>query len=153
MDAWPKGDDARGEPWARFVAAREDVADGDQDLRRAGLGRRSPPTAPSRRTTGSRRGSFLHEDRVQPDPTVGRLVFGVVAEVAVEDGHDLLAAYDVGGARYLNHAGGASVVDDGPEEVVAAPPARWWPLARRWPTTSARGPSRRCPPCPSATAG
>ena len=84
MEAWPQGDDARGEPWARFVAAREDVADGDQDLAVRGWAGDRRQRRPRRRGTGSRRGSFLRGIGVQPDPTVGRQVFGVVAEVAVE---------------------------------------------------------------------
>ena len=51
---------------------------------------------------------------IVPDAAIASEVLGVVVEVPIERSHDALAAYADGSVRYLNHAGGASVVDEPP---------------------------------------
>lgn len=110
-EAWPVGDDVTDEPWASFVRARRHVADGDQDLAvRAWVGVAADATLEARHRLQA--WHFLRSIGVNPDEAIAAEVWGVVAEVAVDDGHDVLAAYDVGGVRYLNHAGGVTVVDE-----------------------------------------
>lgn len=48
----------------------------------------------------------------------------------MEQTHDVLAAYDDGSCRYLNHAGGATVIEDLSIESVQVP-ARAWLVAGR----------------------
>lgn len=52
---------------------------------------------------------LLRELGVQPAQDVGKQVLGVVVEVPVDGGPDVLAAYADHSARYLNHAGGVVV--------------------------------------------
>ena len=119
LDRWPDGDDATDEPWTSFVRARRHLADGDQDLAiRAWVGVASSPNLEARHRLQA--WLFLRSIGVQPDESIAADVWGVVAEVAVDDGHDLLAAYDVGGVRYLNHAGGVVVVEQCGVEAQAA---------------------------------
>lgn len=119
IEAWPSGDEASGEPWTSFVAARRAVAVGDE----------ATATAAWRGIVAMDRIEARHvlqawhllraHGGAPPEAQAGR-VLGVVAEVAVGGGHDVLAAYADGSVRYLNHAGGASVFDGGPPEVVAS---------------------------------
>src|SRR4051812_48398218 len=119
IDAWPAGDDAAGAPWDGFVRARKHLADGDQDLAVrewsviAGF------------TTGESRHvlqawHLLRSVGVQPDGSIAGEVLGVVVEVTVDGDHDVLAACADGSVRYLNHAGGATVIDAAPPEVADA---------------------------------
>lgn len=119
LDQWPSGDETTGEPWDAFVRARGHLADGDQDLAirewssietRAGFG-----GVESRHLLQA--WTFLRSVGIQPDASIAGQVLGVVAEVAVDGQHDVLAAYADGSARYLNHAGSSTIVDDGPAEL------------------------------------
>lgn len=110
VDAWPSGDDATAEPWASFVRARRHLAAGDADL----AVREWAPIAtfdlwePRHRLQAW---TFLRAAGIQPDDHLARSVLGVVAEVAVGDGHDALATYADGSIRFLHHAGGVYAVD------------------------------------------
>lgn len=57
---------------------------------------------------------FLRESGVRPDASVAKDVFGVVVEVALPEGLDIVAAYADGTARYFNHSG-AAVVWEAPD--------------------------------------
>ncbi len=122
MDQWPAGDAPSGQPWDGFVRARQHLADGDQDLAirewaaletRAGFG-----LVESRHLLQA--WHFLRSVGVQPDASIAGEVLGVVVEVTVDDAHDVLAAYADGSVRYLNHAGGSTVIDEAPPEVAQA---------------------------------
>ena len=122
IDSWPAGDDATGAPWDGFVRARQHLAAGDQDLAArewaaietlAGFG-----TVESRHLLQA--WGCLRSVGVQPDASIAEEVLGVVAEVAVDGQHDVLAAYADGSVRYLNHAGGSTVIDAAPPAVAAA---------------------------------
>jgi hypothetical protein len=118
MEAWPAADApaADGPPWSAFVSARTHWADGDQDLAIRDWASVSMADAWESRHA-LQAWHFLRAAGVQPDASIASQVHGVVAEIAVDGSHDALAAYRVGGVRYLNHAGGVSVVDDGPPEL------------------------------------
>lgn len=113
MDQWPEGDDHAEAPFDLFVRARTHLADGDQDLAvRAWSAIAHDETLESRNRLQA--WQFLRSINVHPDETlVARQAWGVVVEVPIDGGHDVLAAYAVGGVRYLNHAGGATVLDEG----------------------------------------
>lgn len=109
---WPAGDGPAGPPWDGFVRAREHLAAGDQDLAvRAWSAIAMTPGLEARHTLQA--WHLLRSVGVQPDASISGEVLGVVAEVAVGDGHDVLAAYRDGSVRYLNHGGGATVVEPG----------------------------------------
>ena len=113
LEQWPVGDDHTAEPWASFVRARGHLADGDQDLAvRAWAAIALDESQESRNRLQA--WHFLRSINVHPDEElVAHQAWGVVVEVPVDGGHDVLAAYRVGGVRYLNHAGGVSVVEEG----------------------------------------
>ncbi|MCU1356348.1 MAG: hypothetical protein JWM89_1766 [Acidimicrobiales bacterium] len=120
LDAWPPaaepGAAADELPWSAFVEARQHLLDGDQDLAIRSWASVSAVGAWESRHT-LQAWHFLREVGVQPDESIAHQVLGVVAEVAVDGGHDALAAYRAGGVRYLNHAGPVVVVEDGPPQI------------------------------------
>ena len=62
---------------------------------------------------------FLRSVNVHPGDSIAGEVLGVVVEVTVDGAHDVLAAYRDGSIRYLNHAGGATILDEVPPAVAA----------------------------------
>lgn len=120
LEAWPSGDDASGEPWDGFVRARNHLDAGDQDL---AVREWSRIAMVADMTDGESRHvlqawQFLRSVGIVPDASIADQVLGVVVEVTVGDAHDVLAAYADGSVRYLNHAGGATILDEVPGEVV-----------------------------------
>ena len=55
--------------------------------------------------------------RVAGQPVASRELLGVVVEVPLEGGLDVLAAYADGSVRYINHIGRVAVFEGSPEEV------------------------------------
>lgn len=123
MDAWPPPTTAAGEPdglWATFDAARRHLAAGDQDLAIRAWGGLTMAGLPTRHRLQA--WTFLRSVNVHPDASIAGQVLGVVAQVWVETGHDVLAAYEDGTLRYVNFSGAATIVDE-PMEVLAQPVA------------------------------
>lgn len=121
MAEWPPADGAAdaGDPWDGFVRAREHLAAGDQDLairEWAGIGMRTDIEARHRLQAWT----FLRSVGVQPDASIAGVVLGVVAEVAIDGGHDVLAAYEDGSVRFLHHQGRVSVIDAAIDDVEVA---------------------------------
>jgi hypothetical protein len=58
-----------------------------------------------------------HWLRANGHPAPSQEVLGVVVEVPLEEGLDVLAAYADGRARYINHTGRVAVFDGAPQEV------------------------------------
>lgn len=116
LDAWPVGDDASGSPWDAFIRARRHLADGDQDLAIREWSTIAGFTGDESRHI-LQAWHFLRSCNVHPDESIASEVLGVVVQVTVDDGNDTLAAYADGSVRYLNHAGGASIIDEPPAEV------------------------------------
>jgi hypothetical protein len=110
LDEWPASA-IDGEPWSSFLRARAAVEAGDVDgaiaIWRAIA---DTPDIESRQTIQAWR--FLREAAIIPPADLAKRVYGAVAEVAVPDGHDLLAAYADGGVRYLNVSGSAVVIEE-----------------------------------------
>ena len=109
ISQWP-GDSrpVEGEPWASFVEARQllgagRTSDGVQVLERI----LAMPDLESRHYLQA--WHFLRGAGVSPDASVAKTVYGVVVEVAMEQGHDVLAAYRDRTARYINFSGAAIV--------------------------------------------
>lgn len=116
MDWWPQETNGveNAEPWRSFIAARDAVAAGrtDEAVR---LWRQitSQPGLESRHYAQA--WHFLRSQGVQPSPAEGKRLLGVILEVAMPDGVDLLAAYPEGTARYYNFSG-AGVVWERPND-------------------------------------
>mgnify|MGYP000340728537 CR=1 FL=1 len=49
--------------------------------------------------------------RLHGEPVAAKTLFGVVVEVPLDSGLDVLAAYDDGGVRYLNQSGAMSIFE------------------------------------------
>jgi hypothetical protein len=104
-------DDAN-EPWASFYLARSLFHQGDT-AEAVEIWQEIASTSGLEARQVLQAWHFLRLAGHLPPPEVAKQALGVVAEVPVTGGHDLLAAYRDGSARYLNHAGGASIVEEG----------------------------------------
>jgi hypothetical protein len=122
VELWPRGDDAQAEPWASFVAARRSAAAGDRATAlRTYQAILAMPALEARHYLQAYHG--LRGLGIQPPADKAKHVYGVVVEVALPEGLDIVAAYEDGTARYYNYSG-AGVVwerpDDSLDETVAA---------------------------------
>jgi hypothetical protein len=108
-----------GEPWVSFKAAKEARARGDGDacvqilkdiVSREGLESRQYLQG----------WHFLKQFGVQPPPEKAKELLGIVVEVGMERGLDLLAAYPDFRARYYNFSG-AAVIWERPDSSLDAP--------------------------------
>lgn len=108
-----------GEPWASFVAARSAVETGNTQ-QALSLWQRiaAMPGLESRHYLQA--WHFLRENGVMPPADQHKRLLGVVLEVPMEGGLDLLAAYPEGTARYYNYTG-AGVVWERPDASLDAP--------------------------------
>jgi hypothetical protein len=98
------------EPWAAFLHVREAFvhgrrSDGIETLRSLA----STPGVESR--VALQAWTFLRASGVVPEAPSDRQLLGVVVELPVDGSHDVVATYADGSARYLNHGGGAIVVE------------------------------------------
>lgn len=109
-EAWPPGSSELSleEPWITFAAAREVLAAGRTDeaidLWRAVS---TMPNLESRHYAQA--WHFLRQNGLQPPPEIAKTMLGVVVEVGMDRGVDLLAAYPDHTARYYNFSGRAVV--------------------------------------------
>ena len=109
MSAWPGSESMeQGEPWSSFVKARQHANAGDtsaatkvlhQILQMRDLESRHYLQA----------WHFLRQMGQQPPNDEAKRLYGVVVEVGMEDGLDILAAYIDGTARYFNYSGAAII--------------------------------------------
>lgn len=115
LDAWPPAEFAHAleEPWITFGAAREMLTAGQMagaiDLWRAIA---AMPNLESRHYAQA--WHFLRAQGVQPPPEIAKTMLGVVVEVGMKNGTDLLAAYPDHTARYFNFSG-QSVIWERPD--------------------------------------
>ena len=112
MPEWPPGAAGPGgEPWATFVRAREAFAAGRPDAAvRDWLAIARDPAGESRNALQA--WTFLRAAGVAPARGEAEVVLGVVCEVGSGGGHDVLAVYRDGSARYLDSAGGAAILEE-----------------------------------------
>jgi len=114
LDNWPAREsntEPDAEPWRSFVRARNALRSGDpflaetlwQDIA-------DDPDMESRQVLQA--WHFLRSIGVAPPPEIAKRVYGAIAEVAVDEGHDVLAAYADGSVRYLNVSGAAILIED-----------------------------------------
>jgi hypothetical protein len=112
LDRWPAPDASTdGYPWNAFVEARARLAAGEVDEakhRWHEIAQR--PELESRHSLQA--WHFLREHDEVPPPDIAKQLLGIVVEMSLPEGLDLLAAYADNSARYYNHGGGGVVVDD-----------------------------------------
>ncbi len=110
LSAWPAGQasGANDQPWSTFVQARDALNRRKQD-EAVRLWQRitEMPNLESRHYLQA--WHFLRQQNIQPPPNKAKFLYGVVVEVSLPGGLDLLAAYLDGKARYYNHGGGAVI--------------------------------------------
>jgi hypothetical protein len=125
LDAWTaRGAGQPGQPWDSFEQAREMAQAGHRDEAvRIWRQIASADGLESRHTLQV--WHFLRQAGQPPPPDQARLVLGVAAEMPVRKGHDLLAAYRDGTARYLNYSGKAVIWDDHSDSRVQAAITGW----------------------------
>lgn len=114
LDQWPREDSVTNIfPWSVFASACSNLANGDRDaaikcwhqiIQHDGLESRQYLQA----------WHFLRQYGQQPPTETAKQVLGVVVEVPMAKGLDMLAAYSDHSARYYNYSG-ASVVWEHPD--------------------------------------
>jgi hypothetical protein len=121
LSEWPRPDsDSRTlEPWTQFAAAQQALQQADaptaiQHLQRV----LATPDLEARHYLQA--WQALRELGQQPPAEVAKQVLGVVVEVGMPEGLDLLVAYADGSARYYNYSG-AGVVWERPDDSLAPP--------------------------------
>lgn len=118
LNAWPPGNETEGIT-GQFAAARTAYRSGNvegaQEIWRSIA---TDQSLESRHVLQA--WSFLRGSGIEPPSPIDTQVLGVVVEVPVAGGRDVLAAYRDGSARYLNQAGGVAVIDVGAEAEVRA---------------------------------
>jgi hypothetical protein len=107
LDQWPPNEEqADVFPWSAFVAARSRLTAGNVETAVAGWREvlAHPGLEPRQYLQAWH---FLRQQGNQPSPEIAKDVLGVVVEVAMPKGLDLLAAYPDHSARYYNFSGAA----------------------------------------------
>jgi hypothetical protein len=107
IDAWPSKT-IPGEPWETFVRAREALAAGRKaEAVECWQRVTEMPGLESRQYLQA--WHFLRARGIQPHPENAKQLLGVVVEVSMKEGLDLLAAYADHHARYFNYSGAGVV--------------------------------------------
>jgi hypothetical protein len=111
LDRWPPDVVAPDVfPWSAFEEARKHLtADSIADAKRCWRSVIADRELEPRHHLQAWR--FLREQGEHPWPDVAKQVLGVVVEVGVRKGVDLLAVYADRSVRYYNHGGGGVVLD------------------------------------------
>jgi hypothetical protein len=108
MTEWPRDPNTTGEPWAGFVQARNYLAVKNNPAAIAILKKiTETPGLESRHYLQA--WHFLRQLGVNPPEDKAKIVYGVVVEVGMPKGADIVAAYADGTARYLHHRGGGEI--------------------------------------------
>ena len=112
IDRWPPLDPStNGYPWDVFIEARTHLTRGAAgDAKRCWQDIVAYPGLESRHYLQA--WHFLREYGDAPASEAAKQVLGVVVEVNLPEGLDVLATYADGSLRYYNHAGGGTVLDE-----------------------------------------
>jgi hypothetical protein len=102
------------EPWLSFIRARDQLNSGDQETCKQTLhGILEMPDLESRHYLQA--WHFLREFGASPGVDEAKRLYGVVVEVTLDEGLDIVAAYADHTARYFNYSG-AAIVWERPDE-------------------------------------
>jgi len=108
MSMWPEGDDKTGEPWNLFIEARKQLDKKDKNSASATLQKiTAMPNLEPRHYLQA--WHFLRSLGVNPPADKAKIVYGVVIEVGLERGADIVAAYTDFNAYYVNFTGAATI--------------------------------------------
>jgi hypothetical protein len=121
LDQWPpsKSAGSDAEPWTSFLRAQEAIGRNKRDEAvRLWQGIAQMPNLESRHTLQA--WHYLRQHGAQPAVQQAKTVYGVVVEVSMKQGLDILAAYLDGTARYYNYSG-SGIVWERPNGVLDAP--------------------------------
>ncbi len=113
---WPNqsATSADVEPWLSFVQARDQLDSGDKESSKQTLRRiLEMPDLESRHYLQA--WHFLRELGESPSAGESKRLYGVVVEVTLDEGLDIVAAYADHTARYFNYSG-AAVIWERPDE-------------------------------------
>ena len=104
IEQWAKDESTQLEPWSLFVKARKSLNAKDNAAAIATLKQITEmPGLESRHYVEA--WNFLRGLGVNPPADKAKIVYGVVVEVGMPKGADIVAAYTDGTARYLNFTG------------------------------------------------
>jgi len=112
LEEWPPDSSESGsaQPWDSFISVRKRLESKDRagaiQLLRDIVGRQG---LEARHYVQG--WHFLRQLGVAPEPAIAKQVLGVVVEVGMSQGLDLLAAYVGNSARYFNYSGNAVIWD------------------------------------------
>lgn len=114
LNKWPEDDDAGSFPWSAFVSAQSRIAQGQVALATSSWREvLASPNLESRHYLQA--WHFLRQHGEQPPNEIKKRVLGVIVEVGMSQGLDILAAYVDRTARYYNFSG-AGVVWERPND-------------------------------------
>ena len=109
LEVWPSGHLAADAfPWNAFAEARKHLAASQIDEAKA-CWRRVAAGVDLESRHYAQAWHFLRQQGGQPPPEIAKKVYGLVVEVGMAKGLDLLAAYPDGRARYYNFSGSGVV--------------------------------------------
>jgi len=104
LSEWPRDENADAEPWLSFVKARKLLDKRDKSSAAAVLQTITEmPGLESRHYLQV--WHFLRQLGVNPPADKAKIVYGVVVEVGMQNGADIVAAYTDHTARYIHHTG------------------------------------------------
>ena len=116
ISAWVVPDQSnRGEPWSSFSRARDLLESGREQQAVEQLQEITQMDGVESRQV-LQAWHFLRQLGVTPPQNVAKLVYGVVVEVGMEEGLDIVAAYADHSARYINYSG-AAIIWEHPEKL------------------------------------
>ncbi len=118
ISEWPRDADLQAEPWTSFVQARKYLDKGNKSSAIPVLQKitDAPGFEPRHYLQAWH---FLRQLGVNPPADNAKLVYGVIVEVGMQKGADIVAAYADYTARYLHHSG-AGVVWERPDSSLDA---------------------------------
>ena len=105
---WPRDEQLTAAPWDSFTKARKHLSDKDNKSATLVLQQiTETPGLESRHYVQA--WHFLRQLGVNPPADKAKIVYGVVVEVGMQKGADIVAAYTDGTARYLNFSGAGEI--------------------------------------------
>jgi hypothetical protein len=108
LEQWPRENTAAGEPWRAFIEARTRLKAGDKaEAIRILRGIQASVGLESRHYLQA--WHFLRELGVKPATEQAKRLYGVIVEVGMDEGVDILVAYADHNARYFNYTGAAII--------------------------------------------
>jgi hypothetical protein len=113
VSEWPGDGDMKTEPWGSFVQARQHLDKRDKNSAIT-IWKTIADTPGLESRHYLQAWHFLRQHGFNPPPEKAKTVYGVVVEVALKGGADILAVYTDYTARYLNYSG-AGVIWEHPD--------------------------------------